>query len=86
MAIPYAKLPEGTRVKVKTGPFPQDPALIGRNGTVVAASEYQAESLGVVLDGESVPRQFAPAELELTKETPLLPPEREAAKQRRALP
>ena len=85
MAIPYAALPEGTRVKIIQGRFPQDPALMGKTGTVIAASEYQAERIGVVLEGESVPRYFALSELEVTSE-PLLPPERETAKARRALP
>ncbi len=85
MAIPFAALPEGTRVKIVQGPFPQDPALVGKSGMVIAASEYQPERIGVVLDGESVPRYFALSELEVTSE-PQLPPEREAAKGRRALP
>jgi hypothetical protein len=78
-------MPEGTRVKVVRGPFPQDPALTGRSGTVVSVSEYTKQSIGVVLDGESMPRSFAPTELELQSEPARLP-EREAAKQRRALP
>ena len=86
MAIPYPALPEGTRVKVVQGQFPQDPDVIGRAGTVTSATEYQPQSVGVVLDGESAPRVFARSELEVTKEPPLLPPEREAAKLRRALP
>jgi hypothetical protein len=86
MAIPYAALPEGTRVKIVSGVLPQDPALIGRMGLVLAATEYAPQSLGVTLDGESVPRYFRPEELEVVSEPPLLPPEREAAKQRRALP
>ena len=85
MAIPIVALPEGTRVKVIQGAFPQDPALTGRTGTVVSASEYQTQSVGVVLDGESTPRFFARGELEVMSEPARLP-EREAAKQRRALP
>jgi hypothetical protein len=85
MAIPVAPLPEGTQVRVVQGPFPQDPALLGQHGTVVAASEYQPQSAGVVLDGESAPRFFSRAELEV-EEAPKLPPEREVAKLRRALP
>ena len=85
MAIPQAALPEGTRVKVRQGHFPQDAAVLGRSGTVIAASEYATQNLGVVLDGESGPRHFAPSELEVITQ-PLLPPEREAAKKRRALP
>ena len=85
MAIPIVALPEGTRVKIIQGPYPQDPALTGRAGTVVFVTEYENQNLGVVLDGESAPRHFARSELQVTSE-PALPPEREAAKQRRALP
>lgn len=85
MAIPIAPLAEGTRVKIKQGQFPQDPAVLGRTGAVISATEYQTQSVGVVLDGEQTIRYFAPSELEKTSE-PVLPPERELAKQRRALP
>ena len=85
MAIPIAPLAEGTRVRVVQGPFPQDLDLLGKRGTVVVASEYHTQSVGVVLDNESAPRFFAGAELEVD-EAPKLPPEREVAKQRRALP
>lgn len=85
MAIPFAALAEGTRVKVKQGNFPLDPVVRGRNGLVVAASEYNTQGLGVILDGESEIRYFGPSELESTSE-PALPPEREAAKRRSALP
>ena len=85
MAIPIAPLLEGTRVRIVQGPFPQDQGLLGKRGTVVAASEYQTQSVGVVLDEESAPRYFARAELEV-EQAPTLPPEREVAKQRRALP
>lgn len=85
MAVPVAALPQGTRVKIVPTHFPQDATLIGRTGTVLAASEYQTQSLGVVLDGETSPRYFAPVELEVVS-TPALPPEREVAKKRSALP
>lgn len=86
MAIPWIPIPEGTRIRVKQlANFPQDPAVLGRAGTVVMASEYQPQLVGVALDGGTEVRYFAPEELEITKE-PALPPEREAAKQRRALP
>jgi hypothetical protein len=52
---------------------------------VVDASDYYAHELGVVLDGEQTARYFLPAELEVT-DLPPLPPEREAAKRRPALP
>jgi len=85
MAIQSAALPEGARVRVIQGPYPQDATLTGRQGVVLAASDYETQTLGVVLNGESVPRYFARAELEVVQE-PQLPPEREAAKRRRALP
>ncbi|HSK21073.1 MAG TPA: hypothetical protein VK912_18090 [Longimicrobiales bacterium] len=85
MSIPIAVLPEGTRVKVQRGPLPQDPAVAGRTGVVVAASEYRTQALGVVLDGESATRYFTPGELEVVTAVPL-PPERESAKAKRALP
>lgn len=85
MAIPIALLPEGTRVKIRRGSLPQDPALLGRSGVVVTASEYMDHQLGVVLDGEGATRYFTPAELEVMAELPH-PPERELAKRLRALP
>jgi len=85
MTVPMAILPEGTRVKVRRGPLPQDPAVTGRTGFVVQASEYRDNALGVVLDGESATRWFTPGELEVVESIPL-PPEREQAKTRRALP
>lgn len=85
MAIPIALLPEGTRVKVRRGSIPQDPALLGRSGVVTVATEYRNHQLGVVLDGESAVRYFTPAELEVVASLPA-PPERELAKKLRALP
>jgi hypothetical protein len=85
MAIPIATLPEGTRVKIRRGNLPQDPAVLGRTGVVVVATEYRDNAAGVVLDGESALRYFMPGELEVVA-TPALPPERETAKQLRALP
>ena len=86
MAIPFAPLPQGTRVKVKHGGRPLDGSIIGRTGIVVESSDYQPDRLGVVLDGESQPRMFGPGELEVTEAVPLLPPDREAPKRLRALP
>lgn len=84
MAVTGALIPEGSRVRVRRGRFPLDPAVVGRAGTVVSASEYRAYAYGVTLDGEQAVRYFAPEELEVTSER--LPPDREAAKRRRALP
>jgi len=72
-------------VKVRRGSLPQDPSVSGRTGVVVAASEYRTEALGIVLDGESAVRYFTPGELEVVTLLPL-PPERESAKAKRALP
>jgi hypothetical protein len=85
MAIPMASLPPGTRVKIRRSNLPQDPAVLGRTGSVVAASDYRDEALGVVLDGESALRYFTPGELEVVESVPL-PPERTSAKVLRALP
>lgn len=86
MAIPWVPVPEGTRVRIiQMSELPQEVIVLGKTGTVVSASEYHPEHVGVVLDGEVEPRYFSPRELEVTVE-PALPPEREAAKQRRSLP
>lgn len=85
MTVPIAVLPEGTRVRVRRASLPQDPAVSNRTGVVVMASEYRTQALGVVLDGESAMRYFTPGELEVVTQLPL-PPERESAKGRRALP
>lgn len=83
--IRLARLPEGTRVRVQQAQLPLDPGVMGRTGTVVFASEYRAERVGVQLDGETSLRVFTPAELQVIAERPL-PPEREAAKAKRSLP
>lgn len=85
MAIPIALLPEGTRVRIQRSSLPQDPALAGRTGVVVRASEYTPHMVSIALDGEGTVRQFGPGELEVTEQL-ALPPEREQAKRLRALP
>jgi hypothetical protein len=85
MAIPIPILPEGTRIRVRRGSVPQDPAVIGRTGMVVHATEYRDNAVGVVLDGEQGVRWLTPGELEVIHGL-ALPPERESAKQLRALP
>ena len=85
MTIPMAVLPEGTRVRIMRGNVPQDPSVTGRTGVVVTATEYRDNAAGVVLDGESAVRYFMPGELEVTQAVPL-PPERESARLKRALP
>lgn len=85
MTIRTARLPEGTRVRVRATNLPLEPGTVGRTGTVVEASDRDNERLGVTLDGEEGIRMFMPAELEIVEEVPL-PPEREQAKLRSALP
>jgi hypothetical protein len=41
-----------------------DPALPGRNGTVVATDDYRPGHYSVLLDGETDARTFAQDELE----------------------
>ena len=85
MSIRIARLPEGTRVRVRGANLPLQPGTRGRAGTVVEAVDRRDERLGVTLDGEEGMRLFMPAELEVVEEV-ALPPEREAAKARPALP
>lgn len=85
MAIEMAVLPQGTRVRVRQADLPMEEGIPGRTGTVVVASDYASRRLGVALDGEQRIRMFTPAELEVVQEVPL-PPERETAKKRPALP
>lgn len=85
MAVVGALIPEGARVRIRRGELPLDPTAIGRMGTVVESTEYQAHRYLVILDGEHEPRVFAPGELERLEEY-MLPPDREAARNRRALP
>lgn len=85
MSIPINIAPQGTRVRVRRAQVPQDPRTTGRTGTVVSASEYRVEAVGVALDDDAEVHYFMPSELEII-EARALPPERERAKQRRALP
>lgn len=85
MAVIGALIPQGSRVRIQRGGLPLDPGAIGREGTVVESSEYQAHRYGVILDGEEEIRIFAPNELERI-EGYVLPPDRAAAKTRLALP
>ncbi len=85
MTVPIARIPLGARVRIRRGQVPGDPALLGRLGTVVEASEYTQARYGVALDGEPQLRVFGLGELEVV-EFDSLPPERQEAKQRPALP
>jgi len=85
MAIRIAPLPEGARVEVVRSEWPQDPVVAGKAGTVVSASEYRHNQVGVLIDGETAVRWFMPTELKVTAE-PLPAAERELAKERKPLP
>lgn len=85
MSIPVVTTPQGMRVRVRRAQVPQDPRTTGRTGTVVSTSEYRVEAVGVALDGDPEIHYFLPAELDVI-EARALPPEREQAKSRRALP
>jgi len=85
MAIRIAPLPEGARVRVVRGEVPQDPAVAGRSGTVVSASEYRHNQVGVLIDGETMVRYFMTSELLLTS-GPAPAPERALARERKPLP
>lgn len=79
-------LPHGARVKVRRGPYPSDPALLGQVGTVVEHSVYFPTKVSVTLDGEPSIRTFATAELEVVDGPEAIPPDREAGRQRLVRP
>ena len=54
----------GTRVRVKRGRYPMDPALIGRIGLIRETDDYRPQRFGVVLDEETEVRDFHEDELE----------------------
>ena len=85
MTIRIAPLPEGSRVQVMRSDWPQDPVVTGKAGTVVSASEYRHNQVGVLINGEAAVRYFMPTELKVTAE-PLAVGERELAKERKPLP
>lgn len=85
MGVSIPLLPMGARVRVRRGPYPLDAVVEGRTGYVTDASEYRPHRYGVTLDGEAFERYFRPEEL-IAIEAPVLAPDREDAKRRRALP
>jgi hypothetical protein len=76
----------GSRVRVRRGQYPADPALVGREGLVVVNSPYQPHRVEVALDGDAGIRIFSPAELELLSEPEMLPVDRQAARKRLSRP
>lgn len=63
MTLHVAVHPQGTRIQVRRGRLPMNPALLGRSGTVVELSDYRPGRYGVVLDGEDEVREFREDEL-----------------------
>ncbi|CAN5801198.1 hypothetical protein BH23GEM11_BH23GEM11_04570 [soil metagenome] len=58
------RFPQGTRIRVRKGRFPMDPALPGRTGIVLHPDRLVPSKLGVQLDGETRLRTFVEDELE----------------------
>lgn len=76
----------GARVRIRRGPMPSDPTLVGRSGVVVLSSPYDPRKVEVALDGDPEIRSFAPAELEQVSGPEALPPDVEAARKRLSRP
>jgi hypothetical protein len=76
----------GTRVRLRRGRFPTDPALAGREGVVVFNSQYEANRVDVALDGDAEIRTFPPEELEILSDPEALPADQRAARKRLARP
>jgi hypothetical protein len=56
--------PQGTRVRIRKGPLPLDPALEGRTGLVLGHDRAVPDKVSVQLDGEPRIRAFLDDELE----------------------
>lgn len=82
----FSVLPHGTRVRIQRGPYPADPDLVGRMGTVVEHSQYYPNKVDITLDGGAKIRTFAPVELEVVEGPEAIPPEQEAARNRLVRP
>ncbi len=58
--------PQGTRIRVRRGDYPLDPAMVGREGTVILLHRTRKRRYGIQLDGEDRIRAFDESELEAT--------------------
>jgi hypothetical protein len=77
----------GTRVAIRRGTYPADPALVGRRGTVVLNSQYDPRTVEVALDDDPDIRTFAASEIELLEPgLDSLPGDQAAARKRLARP
>jgi len=54
----------GARIRIRRGPVPIDPAMIGRTGFVVRTEPYEPDKIGVVLDGDEEEREFLASEVQ----------------------
>lgn len=82
----FSVLPRGTRVKIRRGRFPTDPALVGHEGLVVEHSPYYPHKIEVSLDGDPMIHTFAPDEVDVVSAPAALPSDKAAAKKRLARP
>ena len=63
MTLHAPVFPAGTRVVVRHGRLPLNPALLGRAGTVVSTDPYSPGRYDVLLDGDRDPVNLAQDEL-----------------------
>jgi hypothetical protein len=59
-----SRFPQGTRVRIRKGSFPLDPALVGRTGMVLDHDRANPHKVNVQLDHEEPVRTFMDFELE----------------------
>ena len=79
-------IPPGSRVQIARGPYPKDPGMQGRKGTVVVNSQYDPHKVEVQLDGSPEIHVFSPEELLVASSLESLPPDHVAAKKRLPYP
>ncbi|MFO7894108.1 MAG: hypothetical protein R6U63_10250 [Longimicrobiales bacterium] len=73
-------------MRVERGRFPTNPAMVGREGTVVEHTQYFPHKITVSLDGDPELHTFAPDEVELVSAPAALPKDKADAKKRLARP
>jgi hypothetical protein len=62
--VQISRFPVGTRVRIRRGLAPLDPAFLGRSGLVLRHDPSIPTKVGVQLDGESHIHTFQDDELE----------------------
>ncbi|MEJ2187062.1 MAG: hypothetical protein P8Z36_14190 [Gemmatimonadota bacterium] len=78
-------LQQGTRVKIRRAEMPLESGVVGRTGMVVDSDPYRPNRYGVILNGETQVRYFAPQELEHAEQA-LVEPDQSSARKRLARP